>query len=53
MVKPKNSRSGNETGFADLGKADGTREPARRVSWLWIAVVVVAVLAVLAVVVLR
>ncbi|MDB5826306.1 MAG: hypothetical protein JWQ73_526 [Variovorax sp.] len=49
----KNSRSGNETGFADLGKADGSKEPARRLSWLWIAPAVVAVLVVLAVVVLR
>ncbi len=53
MAKSRNSRTGNETGFADLSKADGSREPARRVSWLWIAVAVVAVLVVLGVVVLR
>ncbi len=53
MAKPKHPRSGNDTGFADLSKADGTKDPAGRVAWLWIAVAAVALLAVLAVLVLR
>lgn len=53
MATPKHPRSGNDTGFADLSKADGTKEPAGRVAWLWIAVAIVAVLVVLAVTVLR
>ncbi|CAN5701313.1 hypothetical protein BH11PSE13_BH11PSE13_36690 [soil metagenome] len=53
MATSKNTRTGNETGFADLGKADGTKEPAGRVSWLWVAAAVVAVLLLLGVVVLR
>lgn len=53
MAKQKNTRPGNDTGFADLSKADGTGDPARRVSWLWIAAAVVAVLFILAAVVLR
>jgi hypothetical protein len=53
MATPKRPRSGNDTGFADLSKADGTREPTGRGAWFWIAAAVVAVVVVLAVIVLR